>query len=150
MSFDPCNYLLKIWESIRTLIPKMGAHLGVWGFITSDFPRLLGAWNVTPNFHSWPTPLQALALVTSPRLGLWQWEIPLFFCEIRNPYLIGCLLVNISQMRSLVQVPRLFLHWTLMLITLIWIICMLHDSWGFLVKVYFVNYTCIPLFFKIM
>jgi len=48
MSFDPCNHLLKIQESIRTPSPKMGAHLGVWGFIPSHFPALLGAWNVTP------------------------------------------------------------------------------------------------------
>ncbi len=25
---------------------------------------------MTPSFHTWPTPLQALALVVSPRLGL--------------------------------------------------------------------------------
>ncbi len=31
MSFDPYNCLLKIWKSIETLTPKMGAHLGVWG-----------------------------------------------------------------------------------------------------------------------
>jgi hypothetical protein len=30
MGFDPCNYSLKIWESIGTLIPKVGVHLGVW------------------------------------------------------------------------------------------------------------------------
>jgi hypothetical protein len=35
MSFDPYNYLLKIRESIKTLIPKVGAHLGVCGFIPS-------------------------------------------------------------------------------------------------------------------
>jgi hypothetical protein len=33
MSFDPWNRSLKIWESIETSIPKMRAHLGVWGFI---------------------------------------------------------------------------------------------------------------------
>jgi len=31
MSFDPYNYPLKVWESIGTLIPKVGTHLGVWG-----------------------------------------------------------------------------------------------------------------------
>jgi hypothetical protein len=35
MSFNPYNYPLKIWESIRNPIPKMGAHLGVCGFISS-------------------------------------------------------------------------------------------------------------------
>jgi len=29
-------------------------------------------WNVTPGLHSWPAPLQALALVVSPKLGLRQ------------------------------------------------------------------------------
>jgi hypothetical protein len=29
MGFDPCNRSLKIWESIGTLTPKVGAHLGV-------------------------------------------------------------------------------------------------------------------------
>jgi hypothetical protein len=47
MSFDSCNFPLKIRESIGTLIPKMGAHLGVWGFIPSHFLALLGTWNVT-------------------------------------------------------------------------------------------------------
>ncbi len=31
MSLDPYNHLLKVWESIRTPIPKVGTHLGVWG-----------------------------------------------------------------------------------------------------------------------
>jgi hypothetical protein len=57
MSFDPCKYLLKIWESIRTLSPKVGAHLGVWGFLLSHFPTLLGTWNVIPMLHFWPAPL---------------------------------------------------------------------------------------------
>jgi hypothetical protein len=42
MNFDPCNFLLKIWKSIETPIPKVGAHLGMWGFIHSDFPTLPG------------------------------------------------------------------------------------------------------------
>jgi hypothetical protein len=48
MSFDPCNRLLKIQESMGTLIPKMRAHLGVWGFIPLHFLAFLGAWNETP------------------------------------------------------------------------------------------------------
>jgi hypothetical protein len=63
MGFDPCNRSLKIRESIRTLVPKVGVPLGVWGFIPSHSFAL-------PGFLSWPSPLQALALVTSPRLGL--------------------------------------------------------------------------------
>jgi len=51
-------------------IPKVGAHLGVWGFILSHSPTLSGAWNVIIRLRSGPTPLQALALVANPRLGL--------------------------------------------------------------------------------
>ncbi len=72
MGFDPCIRSMKIWESLRTLISKMGAHLGVWGFIHSHSPTLSRAWNVTPALHIWLAPLQALALVVSPRLGLRQ------------------------------------------------------------------------------
>jgi len=43
MSFDPCNRPLKIWKSIRTPTPKVGAHLGGWGFIPSHFPTFSGA-----------------------------------------------------------------------------------------------------------
>ncbi len=47
MIFDPCNHPLKFRKSIWTPIPKVGVHLGVWGFIPSHslaFPR---AWNVS-------------------------------------------------------------------------------------------------------
>jgi hypothetical protein len=74
MNFDPCNRPLKIQKSIRIPTPKVGAHLGVWRFIFSHFPTLLGAWNLTPELHSWPASFQALALVTSPRRGLKQKE----------------------------------------------------------------------------
>jgi hypothetical protein len=70
MIFDPCNRPLKIWKSIETPTPKVGAHLGMWGLIPS-YP-LMGAWNVTSRLHSWPTPLPTLALIANPRLGLWQ------------------------------------------------------------------------------
>jgi len=77
MDFDPWNLSLKFEtpsglhrDSIGTPIPKVGAHLGVWGFIPSHSPTLLGTWNVTPRLHSWPAPSQALALVASPRLRL--------------------------------------------------------------------------------
>ncbi len=46
MSFDLCNHLLKIQKSIGTSTPKMGAHLGVWGFIPSHSLTLPGAWYV--------------------------------------------------------------------------------------------------------
>jgi len=70
MNFDPCNGPLKIWESIKSLTPKVGAFLGVWGFLPSHSPTLSGAWDVTFGLLSWPTTLQALTLVASPRLGL--------------------------------------------------------------------------------
>ncbi len=72
MNFDIYNHPLKIQESIETPTPKMGAHLGMWGFIPSHFPTLPRAWNVTPRLHSWLAPLLALALVASLRLGLWH------------------------------------------------------------------------------
>jgi len=70
MGFDPCNCYMKIWKSIKTPIPKVGVHLGMWRFMPSHSPTLLGTWNLTPKLHSWPAPSQALALVISPRLGL--------------------------------------------------------------------------------
>ncbi len=70
MGFNPCNCFLKIWESIRTLTPRVEAHLRVCKFIPSHSPTHLGTWNGIPMIHSWPTPLQVLALVASPRLGL--------------------------------------------------------------------------------
>jgi len=48
MGFDPCNLSLKIWESIGTPTPKMGAHLGVRGFIPSHSPTLPRARNAIP------------------------------------------------------------------------------------------------------
>jgi hypothetical protein len=30
MGFDPCNHSLKIWESVKTLTPKLGVHLEMW------------------------------------------------------------------------------------------------------------------------
>jgi hypothetical protein len=72
MNFDPYNRSPKIWKSIETPILKMGAHLGMWRFIPSHFPTFLGAWDVTLRLHSWPTPLQARALVARPNLRLQQ------------------------------------------------------------------------------
>jgi hypothetical protein len=70
IKFDPYIRPLNFLESIKTPIPKMEAHLGVWGFIPSHFPTLSKVWNVDPVLHSWPAPLQALTLVVSPRLRL--------------------------------------------------------------------------------
>jgi hypothetical protein len=73
LSFDPCNRSLKIRESIVTPIPKVETPLGVWGFIPSHFPTFLRACGMTLGLPSWPTTLQALSLVVSPKLGLRQW-----------------------------------------------------------------------------
>jgi hypothetical protein len=70
MAYDPCNHSLKIRESIGTPTPKVGAPLGVWWFIPPHSPTLPRAWDVTPGIPSWLAPLQALALVVSPRLKL--------------------------------------------------------------------------------
>ncbi len=37
MRFDPCNRLLKIWKSVEIPIPKVRAHLGVWGSFPHTF-----------------------------------------------------------------------------------------------------------------
>jgi hypothetical protein len=70
MSVYLYNRPLKIWESMGIPTPKVGVHLGVWGFILSHSPTLPWTWNVTLWLHSWPTPLQTLAFVTTLALGL--------------------------------------------------------------------------------
>jgi hypothetical protein len=70
MGFDPCNHSLKIRKSIGIPTFKVGAHLEVRRFIPSHSPTFSWTWDVTPGLHFWPIPLQALALVASPRLGL--------------------------------------------------------------------------------
>jgi hypothetical protein len=74
MSFHPCHCLLKIQESIGSPTPKMGVHLGVWGFIPSHSLTLSKTWNVIFEHHFWPAPLQTLVLVTSPKLGLQHYK----------------------------------------------------------------------------
>ncbi len=82
MGFNPCNHSMKIWKSIGTPTPKVGVHLGMWGFIPSHSPTLPGAWDVTLGLPSWPTPLQAFALVTNPRLGLQHFGWNNGFCVL--------------------------------------------------------------------
>jgi hypothetical protein len=57
IGFNPCNCFLKIREPTGTPTPKVGAHLGVWGFIPSHSLALPKAWNVTPMLHIWLAPL---------------------------------------------------------------------------------------------
>jgi len=70
MGFNPCNRSLKIRESTETPTPKVGTHLGVWGFIPSHSLAILKAWNVNPKLPSWLAPSQTFALIASPRLRL--------------------------------------------------------------------------------
>jgi hypothetical protein len=86
MGFDPCNYFLKSRKSIGTLTPKVGAHLGVWRFIPSHSPTFLGTWDVILGLPFWLAPLQAFALVASPKLRLRH----LFFnlCTSSHPYFL--------------------------------------------------------------
>jgi hypothetical protein len=53
MRFDSYNRPLKIRESIETPTPKVGTHLGVWGFM-SHSPTFPGAWNVIPRLTLGP------------------------------------------------------------------------------------------------
>ncbi len=48
MNFDLWNLFLKIQESIQTPTPKVGAHLGMCGFIPSHFFTLPGVWMWLP------------------------------------------------------------------------------------------------------
>ncbi len=68
MSFDPCNCLLKVQKTIGTPTPKVGTHLGVWGFIPSHSPAFSKAWNVTPGLHSWFANLANLYLSREPKV----------------------------------------------------------------------------------
>ncbi len=65
MGFGPCNCFLKIWESIETPTPKMGAHLGVRRFIPSHSPTLpgflLGLHLCKPKARVVPFPLWAIS-----------------------------------------------------------------------------------------
>jgi hypothetical protein len=70
MAFDPCNYSLKISDSTRTPIPKVGAPLGVWGFIPSHSLTFLGTWNVIPGLSLGPHLRKLKARVMTHRLQL--------------------------------------------------------------------------------
>jgi hypothetical protein len=70
LNFDLSNHSLKIRKSLRIQISKMGAHLGMCGFIPSHFPTFseVGMWlpGCILGLHlSMP-----FVLVANPRLGL--------------------------------------------------------------------------------
>jgi len=83
MSFDPCNYPLKIRESIKTLIPKMEVHLRMWGSFLHIFlhSREHEMWFL--GFIFWLAPLQAFASVVSPRLRLWLLVVLFLYVKFR-------------------------------------------------------------------
>jgi hypothetical protein len=110
MRFVPCNHSLKIWESIVTPTPKVGAHLGVWRFIPSHFPTLSRAWDMIPMLPFWLAPLQALALVVSPRLGLGFQHSPIY-CQWKHwPFLLmGTNVVTLTVVWN--QFPKWVAKW---------------------------------------
>ncbi len=66
MGFDPCNLSLKVWDSNS----QSGSSLGNVRVHSLAFSCTPGSMKCDSWAHSWPTPLQTLTLVTSPRLGL--------------------------------------------------------------------------------
>ncbi len=89
LGFDPCNHSLNIWESIGTLTPNMGVHLGVWGFFPSHCFALPGHENATSGFSLGPHPCKPFCLGRKPKakvttLLFLKFNIPLesivFFC----------------------------------------------------------------------
>jgi hypothetical protein len=65
--------------------------------ISSHFPTLPRMWNVTPKPPSRPTPLQAFALVASPRLGLWHYEtIKWFTTKLATGFLVAMTTCNLT------------------------------------------------------
>ncbi len=66
MNFDLCNHPLKIWDSNS----QTGSSLGSVGVHSLTLSYTFGSMKYDSRAHSWTAPLQALALVTSPRLGL--------------------------------------------------------------------------------
>jgi hypothetical protein len=85
MSFDPCNHVLKIWESFWDSNSQRGSSFGSVKVHSLTFFALLRACEMTPKSPSWPATLQPLALVVSPRLGLRQsWPTLLCFKPVIN------------------------------------------------------------------
>jgi hypothetical protein len=81
MNYDPWNTSLKIWESIGIPIPKVGAHLGMFGFIPSHCSTLLGTWNVIPRIllsaHTFASPCLGRKLKAKVATKLTQKRIPM-------------------------------------------------------------------------
>jgi hypothetical protein len=72
MSFDACNRVLKIRQSIWDSNSQQGNSLGSVRVHSLTLFALPGACDVTPGSPSWLATFQPFALVASPRLGLRQ------------------------------------------------------------------------------
>jgi hypothetical protein len=72
MGFDPYNYVMKIRESIWDSNSQNGSSRGSVKVHALTLFALPGACEVTPRPPSLPATLQALALVTKPKLRLWH------------------------------------------------------------------------------
>jgi hypothetical protein len=71
LSFDPWNFSLKFWESIRTPFPKVGVTSGMWRFIPSYSLTLSytpGSMWCDSRASSRPAPLQPLCLGCKPKV----------------------------------------------------------------------------------
>ncbi len=100
MNFDPYNCPLKIWESIETLTPKMGAHLGMWSSFSHTFH--------TPGSMKCDSWASFLACTfASPCLGCepkarvmillrMQLRLDLSLCEIYYKFLMKCFVVKLN------------------------------------------------------
>ncbi len=67
MGFDPCNHVLKIWESFWDYNSQHGSSLVNVRVHSLTLLALPGACDATPESFSWPTTLHPLSLVASPK-----------------------------------------------------------------------------------
>jgi hypothetical protein len=67
MSFDPCNRVLKIQESIRDSNSQRGSSLASVRVHALTLFALPGACDATPGCPSWPTTLQPPYLGRKPK-----------------------------------------------------------------------------------
>jgi hypothetical protein len=103
MGFAPCNHILKIRESIWDFNSHNGSSLGRVKVHSLTLFTLPKACDVTPGSAFWPTTLQPLALVASPRLGLRQQVLYEVKYVGHYPFIIifALLLVSISFRENL-------------------------------------------------
>jgi hypothetical protein len=91
MGFDPYNCTLKIWESIWESNSHNGSSLRsvkVHSLTLFTLFVVPGACDVITGPPSWPTTLQAFALVMNPRLGLRQEDNQQITWKTQKPFFI--------------------------------------------------------------